>query len=75
MARLSNIVLIIAVNVLICVLAKEELYSEQYDHLDVRGLLANNTQRESYYNCFMGITPCTSEQKNLKMSWIRAPPH
>ncbi|XP_024891543.1 uncharacterized protein LOC112467241, partial [Temnothorax curvispinosus] len=59
MARLSYIVLIIATNALICVLA-EELYPNRYDHLDVRALLQNDTLREDYYKCFMELAPCTT---------------
>ncbi|XP_077273209.1 ejaculatory bulb-specific protein 3-like [Temnothorax americanus] len=59
MARLSYIVLIIATNALICVLA-EELYSNRYDHLDVRTLLQNAELREAYYKCFMELAPCTT---------------
>ncbi|KYM98239.1 PREDICTED: ejaculatory bulb-specific protein 3-like [Cyphomyrmex costatus] len=62
MARLSYIALNVAVNVLILmyVLAEEERYSDQFDNIDYRAALNNDTVRESYYNCFMEIAPCQS---------------
>lgn len=66
MARLSCITLIIAMNVLMCVLAEESLNSDQYE-IDVRALLENKKLLEDYYNCIMEIAPCkTPEQKRIK---------
>lgn len=60
MARLSNIALIVAVNVLVlmCILAEEERYTDKYDNVDYRTALNNKTVRDSYYDCFMEIAPC-----------------
>lgn len=64
--RLNCIVLIIAMNALMCVLAEEELFTDQYDYIDVRAILQDKNEREAYYNCFMEIAPCqTPEQTTL----------
>ncbi|XP_012218566.1 ejaculatory bulb-specific protein 3 [Linepithema humile] len=56
MIRLSYIVLIgIA---LACVVAEEELYSNQYDDIDIKAIFENEKLRQQYYNCFMEIAPC-----------------
>ncbi|XP_011702412.1 PREDICTED: ejaculatory bulb-specific protein 3-like [Wasmannia auropunctata] len=67
MSRLSCIALIIAMNVLMCVFAEEvKLYSDRYDHIDIRAALNNKEVREAYYNCFMELAPCqTPEQVAL----------
>lgn len=66
MSRLSHFVLIIIMNALMCILAKEELYSTEYDDFDIQGLLQNKNLRNEYFNCFMEIAPCkTLEQKKL----------
>lgn len=65
MAQLNYVVLIIAMNVLMCVLA-EELYPERYDHIDVQAILENKELRDEYYFCLMEIAPCkTLEQKEI----------
>ncbi|KYN34954.1 Ejaculatory bulb-specific protein 3 [Trachymyrmex septentrionalis] len=66
MSQLSRIVLIIAMYVVMCVLAEEERYSDQYDHVDIQAIIQNKELRKEYYNCFMEIAPCKSpEQQNL----------
>ncbi|KYQ48384.1 Ejaculatory bulb-specific protein 3 [Trachymyrmex zeteki] len=66
MAQLSRITLIIAMNVLMCVLAEEKLYSDRYDYVDFQSVLQNKDLRQEYYNCFMEIAPCkTPEQEAL----------
>ncbi|KYN23321.1 Ejaculatory bulb-specific protein 3, partial [Trachymyrmex cornetzi] len=66
MTQLSRIALIIAMNVLMCVLAEEERYSDQYDYIDIQFILQNKEIREEYYNCFMEIAPCkTPEQEGI----------
>ncbi|KYM98240.1 PREDICTED: ejaculatory bulb-specific protein 3-like [Cyphomyrmex costatus] len=65
MARLRCIALVIAMNVLMCVLA-EELYPNRYDYVDIQSILQNKDIREEYYNCFMELAPCTTpEQKGI----------
>lgn len=65
MARLNRIALIIAISVLMCVLA-EEMYSTQYDNVDIQAMLQNDELRDKYNKCFMEIIPCeTPEQKYL----------
>lgn len=70
MARLSCIVLI-AGFALVCVLAKEELYSDRYDNVDVRAIFANDKLREQYYNCIVDTGPCnTGPQRFFKSTVI-----
>ncbi|XP_071559871.1 ejaculatory bulb-specific protein 3-like [Temnothorax nylanderi] len=61
MARLSYVVLIIAMNVLMCVLAEEETYPKKYEEFDVQDMLRNS--REQHLNCYLQIGPCTEEQR------------
>ncbi|XP_077273159.1 ejaculatory bulb-specific protein 3-like [Temnothorax americanus] len=63
MARLSYVVLIIAMNVLMCVLAEEETYPQKYAEFDVQGMLRNDYSREEHIKCYMQIGPCTEEQR------------
>lgn len=65
MARLSYIVLIIALNALMCVLA-EELYSDLFANIDLPAILQNDNLREEYYKCYMEVAMCkTPEQKAM----------
>jgi len=65
MARLSYIVTIVSI-ALMCILA-EELYSDQYDDIDVESILQNDKLRNQYYNCFMETSPCiTADAKFFK---------
>ncbi|KAL6261464.1 hypothetical protein P5V15_006554 [Pogonomyrmex californicus] len=65
MARLNFIVTIIAIT-LTCVFAKE-LYSSQYDDIDIGEILNNEKLRLQYYNCFLDIAPCrTADAKFFK---------
>ncbi|XP_024882202.1 ejaculatory bulb-specific protein 3-like [Temnothorax curvispinosus] len=63
MARLSYVVLIIAMNVLMCVLAEEETYPQKYAEFDVQGMLRNDDSREEHIKCYMQTGPCTEEQR------------
>ncbi|GAB1860338.1 Chemosensory protein [Camponotus japonicus] len=61
MARLNCIIILISIAS--CVLA-EELYSDQYDHIDVNNILNNDKLRDQYFNCYMETEPClTAEAK------------
>ncbi|XP_018046519.1 PREDICTED: ejaculatory bulb-specific protein 3-like [Atta colombica] len=65
MAQFNYIVTIISI-VLLCVSA-EELYSDRYDHIDVKDILQNDKLRDQYYNCFMETAPCiTADAKFFK---------
>jgi len=65
MARLTYIVTIVSI-ALMCILA-EELYSDQYDDIDVSSILQNDKLRNQYYNCFMETSPClTADAKFAK---------
>ncbi|XP_012218565.1 ejaculatory bulb-specific protein 3 [Linepithema humile] len=66
MVRLSCIVIISIA--LACVLAQEELYSAQYDNIDIVHLFENAEARQCVYNCFMDVGPCDSQSQfgNLK---------
>jgi len=65
MARLS-IVLIIAMNVLICVFAEEAKYSDQYDNTDIEAEVLNvKDERDAYYNCFMKKAPCRTPKQEF----------
>ena len=44
------------------VLAEEERYSDQYDNINYRAALNNDTMRKSYYNYFMEIAPCQNRR-------------
>ncbi|KAL6420198.1 hypothetical protein ACFW04_013819 [Cataglyphis niger] len=66
MIRLNCIVTLISV-ALLCVLA-EELYSDQYDYININDILNNDKLREQYYNCYMEIGPCvTADAKFFKI--------
>ncbi|KAM0726057.1 Allergen Tha p 1 [Formica fusca] len=56
MTRLNCIVILIGI-ALLCVFA-EELYSDQYDHIDINNILNNDKLRNQYYNCYMETEPC-----------------
>jgi len=58
MARLSFIVTIIAIA--LCVFA-EELYSDKYDNIDLKGILGDEKLRVEYYKCFIDTGPCNTE--------------
>lgn len=65
MARLSYVVTIISI-ALMCVLA-EELYSDQYDDVDIKSILENDKLRQQYYNCTLETGPCvTADAKFFK---------
>ncbi|XP_011866176.1 PREDICTED: ejaculatory bulb-specific protein 3-like [Vollenhovia emeryi] len=65
MARISYIVAIIGI-ALVCVYA-EELYSDQYDGIDVASIIENEKLRTQYFNCFMETAPCvTADAKFFK---------
>lgn len=55
MAQLSFIVTLISIA--LYVLA-EELYTDQYDYIDINNILNNDKLREQYYNCYMETGPC-----------------
>ncbi|XP_058808067.1 ejaculatory bulb-specific protein 3-like [Phymastichus coffea] len=40
--------------------ASEELYSDQYDYVDVDKILSDDNLREQYYNCYMGNSVCVT---------------
>lgn len=64
MTRLSFIVILISIA--LYVLA-EELYSDQYDHIDVNNILNNDKLRNQYYECYMETGPClTADAKYFK---------
>lgn len=64
MARLNCIIILISIAS--CVLA-EELYSDQYDHIDVNSILSNDKLRNQYINCYMETEPClTADAKFFK---------
>ncbi|KAL6261562.1 hypothetical protein P5V15_006649 [Pogonomyrmex californicus] len=66
MARLSYILTFISI-ALMCVLAEEKLYSDQYDDIDVGKILENEKLRKQYYNCYMDEGPCvTADAKFFK---------
>ncbi|XP_011160349.1 ejaculatory bulb-specific protein 3 [Solenopsis invicta] len=68
MTRLNSIALIIvAMNVLMCVLGEElELYPPELDELDVPQLLADDAWRGNIEDCYFKRAPCTEEQKYLE---------
>ncbi|XP_018358673.1 PREDICTED: putative odorant-binding protein A10 [Trachymyrmex cornetzi] len=64
MSQLSRIILIVAMNVLMYVLAVER-YSDQFDDIDMDAILRNDTQREEYHKCYMNTGPCNTMQEAL----------
>ncbi|XP_072766205.1 ejaculatory bulb-specific protein 3-like [Anoplolepis gracilipes] len=65
MARLSYIIAIIGI-ALVCVFA-EELYSSQFDDVDINAVFNNPKLRRQYYKCMMDIAPCrTADAKFFK---------
>ncbi|KAK0177985.1 hypothetical protein PV328_001974 [Microctonus aethiopoides] len=52
----SVIVLIIALGAV--GFAEEIKYPDKYDYIDVDAILSNARQRETYYKCFSGTSPC-----------------
>ncbi|EZA48691.1 ObirCSP10.2 [Ooceraea biroi] len=66
MARLSCIALIVGL-ALVCVLAKEEFYSDRFDDVDIPAIFNNNKLRRQYYSCLMDTGPCaTAPQRFIK---------
>ncbi|XP_063983022.1 ejaculatory bulb-specific protein 3-like [Diachasmimorpha longicaudata] len=49
---------VIIVLVFLSAVIAEEKYGDKYDHIDVDGILENDRQRETYYQCFAGTGPC-----------------
>ncbi|KAG5319919.1 PEB3 protein, partial [Acromyrmex heyeri] len=74
MARLCHIAsIVVNILVLMCILAEEEHYSDNYDNIDYHTILNNKTARDSYYDCFMEIAPCqTPVQKALTSMFSEA---
>jgi len=70
MARLSYIALFIVMNVIVCIFADEELYSDRFDNVDIHAILQNDDLREQYYKCFMEIEPCNPEHAALRGIFI-----
>ena len=52
---LRSLILVLAVSV---AFTAAELYSDQYDDIDVEGILADDVRREQFYNCFMDTGEC-----------------
>lgn len=51
----------------LAVVAADEFYTDAFDHINVDEVLANDEKRNEYYNCFMDIGPCgTEDQKYFK---------
>lgn len=66
MAQLTIVWIIAVMSALMCVLAKEEMYSDQYDDIDVEEVLKSQALRDMYFYCFMEKIPCeTPQQKYL----------
>jgi len=62
----SNFWLLAILAVLAAVVA-EELYSDEWDHINPDDILLNDELRNQYYNCFMDTGPCmTEDQKFFK---------
>ncbi|KYM87071.1 Ejaculatory bulb-specific protein 3 [Atta colombica] len=62
----SNFWLLAILAVLTTVVA-EELYSDEWDHINPDDILPNDELRNQYYNCFMDTGPCmTEDQKFFK---------
>ncbi|KAG5319506.1 PEB3 protein, partial [Acromyrmex heyeri] len=66
MSQLSCIALIIAMNVLLYVHAKEH-YTDEFDNtIDIDTILHNDTLRNEYHECYMNTGPCnTIAQKKI----------
>lgn len=65
MIRLNCTVALIGI-ALLCVLA-EEIYTDQYDYIDVKNILDNEKLRLQYYNCYMETGPClTADAKYFR---------
>ncbi|KYN23323.1 Putative odorant-binding protein A10 [Trachymyrmex cornetzi] len=69
MSQLSRIILIVAMNVLMYVLAVER-YSDQFDDIDMDAILRNDTQREEYHKCYMNTGPCNTMQEALTGTYV-----
>jgi len=65
MTRLSYIVLFIAMNILLCVLAEEEFYPNTYDNVDIKAVLENPELREEYHKCYMETGPCKTPEQRI----------
>ncbi|KAL6421723.1 hypothetical protein ACFW04_010941 [Cataglyphis niger] len=70
MARLICTVAIIGI-ALMCILAEEDKYDDKYDGIDMLEILLNNELRYQYYNCFMEIGPCVTEDMKYFSTIIR----
>ncbi|XP_015516355.2 uncharacterized protein LOC107221751 [Neodiprion lecontei] len=47
--------------VALAIVSAEELYSDIHDDIDVMGILQNPAVRKTYYDCFMDLGPCVTE--------------
>ncbi|XP_046746014.1 ejaculatory bulb-specific protein 3-like [Diprion similis] len=45
----------------LAMVSAEELYSDIHDDIDVMGILENPEVRRKYYECFMDLGPCLTE--------------
>jgi len=70
MSQLNRIVLIIAMNVLVYVLAVER-YTDEFDNVDIGAIIRNDTLRDEYQKCYMNTAPCTSRvQKEITGTYV-----
>jgi len=60
----SNFWLLAILAVLAAVVA-EELYSDEWDHINPDDILPNDELRNQYYNCFMDTGPCVTEDQKF----------
>lgn len=71
MARLIGIGVIVGI-ALMCVSAKEDLYSDKYDDIDITNILSNDRLRDQHRKCYMSLGPCpTADMKFYKGTSIR----
>lgn len=46
--------------------ADEEMYTTEYDHLDVSSILASKRLRDNYISCFLDKGSCTAAGQYVK---------
>nr|XP_012223737.1 PREDICTED: ejaculatory bulb-specific protein 3-like [Linepithema humile] len=62
--RMVQLSCIVFIGIALVFVFAEELYTSQYDYIDVDIILANNKLRNQYYKCFMETAPCkTADMK------------
>ena len=70
---MKGIIILAVLNLLYLnyIASKTIFYSDKYDHIDIKKILANQRLRNQYWNCFMREAPCkTADAKFFRGIYI-----